>query len=234
MDKVKINKITEVKEIVDDLHLTNIVIETGKENAFIPQENKFILTENITSNVQNLLQLCNSIINVDLTNFKFDNVKTMQGWFAYCENLNNITFPKVVYCNKLTNMVTTFRNTKIKHFDFTNWIFFQDLRLDSTFSNSDCETIKFGNINMSNMLFTFNFCTKLQKVNFGNTHFTISTYKDLSKTLCAFKKCESLKLINASNFTVEAETVPIEDVFTNNNVLLGCNENCVIVLPNEY
>lgn len=234
MDKVKITKATEIKDIVNNLQLKNITIETGKENVFMPQENKFILTENITTNVQNLLQLCNSIINVDLTNFKFDNVKTMQGWFAYCENLNNITFPKVVYCNKLTNMVTTFRNTKIKHFDFTNWIFFQDLRLDSTFSNSDCETIKFGNINMSNMLFTFNFCTKLQKVNFGNTHFTISTYKDLSKTLCAFKQCESLKLINASNFTVEAETVPIEDVFTNNNVLLGCNENCVIVLPNEY
>lgn len=234
MEKIKIKEVTEIREIVNNLKLTNITIETGKENVFMPQENKFILTENITANVQNLLQLCNSIINVDLTNFKFDNVKTMQGWFAYCENLDNITFPKVVYCNKLTNMVTTFRNTKIKHFNFTNWIFLKDLRLDSTFSNSDCETIKFGNINMSNMLFTFNFCTKLQKVNFGNTHFTISTYKDLSKTLCAFKKCESLKLINASNFTVEAETVPIEDVFINNNVLLGCNENCVIVLPNEY
>lgn len=234
MDTIKIKQITEVKEIVDNLQLTNITIETGKENVFIPQDSKFILTEYITENSQNLLQLCDSLINVDLTNFKFDNVKTMQGWFAFCENLTNITFPQMVYCNKLKNMVTTFRNTKIKHFDFTNWIFSQDLRLDSTFSNSDCETIKFGNINMSNMLFTFNFCTKLQKVNFGNTHFTISTYKDLSKTLCAFKKCESLKLINASNFTVEAETVPIEDVFTNNNVLLGCNENCVIVLPNEY
>lgn len=230
MDKVKITKATEIKDIVNNLKLTNITIETGKENVFMPQENKFILTENITANVQNLLQLCNSIINVDLTNFKFDNVKTMQGWFAYCENLNNITFPKVVYCNKLTNMVTTFRNTKIKHFNFTNWIFLKDLRLDSTFSNSDCETVKFGNINITNMLFTFNFCTKLQKVDFGNTHFTISAYKDLSKTLCAFKKCEKLKLINASNFTIEAEIVRIEDVFTNNNVLLGCNENCVIVI----
>ena len=128
MEKIKIKEVTEIREIVNNLKLTNITLETGKENAFIPQENKFILTENITSNVQNLLQLCKSLINVDLTKFKFDNVKTMQGWFAYCENLTNITFPQMVYCNKLTNMVTTFRNTKIKHFNFTNWIFKKDLR----------------------------------------------------------------------------------------------------------
>ena len=47
---MRLNKPEDIRKIVKNNKLSNIVIETGNENIYIPEENKFIVTKQFLSN----------------------------------------------------------------------------------------------------------------------------------------------------------------------------------------
>ena len=77
---MKLSNPKDIKSIVNQNQLTNIVIETGNENIYIPKENKFIVTKAFLYNTPNLLDFT-KLKTVNLTNFDFSTIHTMACWF---------------------------------------------------------------------------------------------------------------------------------------------------------
>ena len=88
-------KPTYIKDQVNKKQLTEITIETGNKNVYIPDENKFIVTEDLLFNVDELLSNTN-LVKVDLSNVDFTNVSSMAYWFTHCET-KNVEKSKYIY-----------------------------------------------------------------------------------------------------------------------------------------
>ena len=54
MDKIKLTKVEDIKTHILCNNLTNIVVETGHDNFFAPNKNKFIVTKYFLKNKYNL------------------------------------------------------------------------------------------------------------------------------------------------------------------------------------
>ena len=89
---MKLKKPENIREIVNQNKLTHIVIETGNENIYIPEKDKFIVTKQFLSNTTQLLHYT-QLKTVDLTNFDFSEITTMACWFYSCLELKEIIFP---------------------------------------------------------------------------------------------------------------------------------------------
>ena len=77
---IKLKNKKDIVEIVKQENLTNIVIETGNDNIFIPEENKFIVKDNFLANAPNLF---NNKVNkflkletIDFSNFDFSEISS--------------------------------------------------------------------------------------------------------------------------------------------------------------
>lgn len=77
---MKLKSPEDIKEIIKYKKLKNIIIETGNENIYIPEENKFIVTKQFLSNTTQLLHY-SQLKTVDLTKFDFSEIITMACWF---------------------------------------------------------------------------------------------------------------------------------------------------------
>ena len=233
MEKIKLTNPIKIKKIIDNLQLKNITLETGQDNVFIQQENKFIVKQDFLSNTVALLKKCESLEKIDMRNFDFSKIITMEWWFAYCCNLEEIIFPSNVYCNKLTNMNGTFGRTNIKHFNFTNWHFKKSLNIDLTFSSANCTSVQLGKMNIYSSVLTFGWCKNLQEVDLGKFNFLNKKILDSDKNGnfgYLFKDCPELNLVDTRNFTIEENIVDVSKVFNLHNVLFNCNEKCVVVV----
>lgn len=91
---IKFNKPEYIRFRVLRNQLVNITIETGKENIFIPNENRFIVQKNLLENKPNLLFECATLKTVDFTKFDFSEIKTMKNWFYGCRHLERIIVPE--------------------------------------------------------------------------------------------------------------------------------------------
>ena len=91
---IKFNKPEYIRFRVLRSQLVNITIETGKENIFIPNENRFIVQKHLLTNKPNLLFECATLKTVDFTKFDFSEIKTMKNWFSGCRNLERIIVPE--------------------------------------------------------------------------------------------------------------------------------------------
>ena len=229
---ITLNTPNDITKIVQRECFDTLILETGEENVFIPYENKFIVTKYFLSDTSKLFAYT-QINKIDMSNFDFSEITTMEWWFAYCVNLEEIIFPPFVYCNQLTNMIETFRHTNIKHFDFRNWHFKKGVKLNLTFSRSSCVSVKLGQMNINEARLTFGFCENLQEVDLGRFNFfnkNILSYPNNSYFGYLFKDCLKLKVIDSKNFTVEESTVDICEVFNLHQVLFNCNEKCVVIV----
>lgn len=74
--------------------LVNITIETGEENIFIPDENRFIVQKHLLANKPNLLFECATLKTVDFTKFDFSKITTIKNWFNGCRHLERIIVPE--------------------------------------------------------------------------------------------------------------------------------------------
>ena len=101
--------------------LVNITIETGEENIFIPDENRFIVQKHLLANKPNLLFECATLKTVDFTKFDFSEITTMKNWFNGCVHLEDVVFPKPVFLNRLKSLKGCFANTNIKTLDLSSW-----------------------------------------------------------------------------------------------------------------
>lgn len=165
MTKQNLAKITEIKNIIKENELTNIIIETGNENVYIPEENKFIVTKEFANDLSLFLFACYSLECVDMSNFDFSEVVSMNGCFFDCFNLKQVVLPKNVTCINLKSLKLCFtHNGSLEEIDFSTWKFLQVVDMDCTFL--DCLNIKkigLPVMNTINREHTFHNCEKLNK-----------------------------------------------------------------------
>ena len=74
--------------------LTEVIVETGEKNKFIPEENKFIVTKELLAKTFGLFEFCKTLKKVDLSNLDFSEITSMGCWFSVCPELEEIIFPK--------------------------------------------------------------------------------------------------------------------------------------------
>ena len=123
MEKIQYEIAGYITQTVRLNHLKNIIIETGTENAFYPEESRFVLSIDNSFVIYNLLYECKELESVDFTNFDFTETVSMSGWFVNCHNLKDIIFPKNVVCKNLWNLRRCFRGNAIKEVDLSSWSF---------------------------------------------------------------------------------------------------------------
>ena len=112
-----------IRKNIKAYELENVILETGNENIFIKDENKFIVDKYLLKNQQRIFATCKTLKTIDLSNLDFNEITTMKEWFAGCVNLKEIKFPKVVNCYKLKTMEQCFYNTGLTTIDLYNWNF---------------------------------------------------------------------------------------------------------------
>lgn len=141
MDKIKLTKIEDIKTHILCNNLTNIVVETGDGNFFIPNKNKFIVTKYFLHNVNKVFSCCDKLKKIDMSNFDFSPITSMNEWFYLCENLEEILFPTSANCHKLQTLRYCFGLTKIPLIDLSFMETERMLDFSYSFSNSKANKI---------------------------------------------------------------------------------------------
>lgn len=214
----------EIKQNIKENNLKNIVVETGDENVYIPNEQKFVVTKDFLCDRVSIFEYCGSLEKINMENFDFSEIRTMQWWFNGCKNLQTIKFPKQANCSKLTNLSYCFVATKLQVIDLSFMKFNNNkLSLLDTFNNSSTKKIILPKCRVSNIKRSFNRCLNLQTI-IAPIQVDLKAYDALYNT---FQDCHKLNIIDVSraSFLVDEFVTQIK---TNDNNL---SEDCVIILP---
>ena len=143
------------------------------------EKGEYTITFNFKKELEDINQLfynCAQLIDIDLSNFKTQNVKSMKYCFSTCRKLKKINL-KNINTNEVTDMKDMF--------SFCNDLEELDL---SSFQTQNVET-------MENM---FSNCTSLKKINVKNFDIrNVTTMKNM------FSHCENLTDLDLSNFKNE-------------------------------
>lgn len=234
MEKIKLSGVT-IRNIIQEKELLNIVLETGNENVYIPNESKFIVNKEFLSNTTHIFSNCYTLKKIDMEKFDFSKIKTMRSWFSRCHNLTEIIFPKEADCTKLTNLYCCFYETNLQFVDLSfmkipesNKVCFIE-----TFEKSPIKKIILPKCHIDEMFGCFKDCLNLEEL---IAPITIDLYKETNSyirkeegLMGGFRNCHNLKIVNLSNgsFNIEYFMEQIKNSNNNNNV----PENCIVVLP---
>lgn len=224
MDKIKLTKVEDIKTHILYKNLTNIVVETGKDNFFAPDKNKFIVTKYFLHNADKVFACCDKLKKIDMSNFDFSSVTSMNEWFYLCENLQEIVFPTSANCHKLQTLRYCFGFTKIQLIDLSFMETERMLDFSYSFSNSKANKIILPKSNVLHLSNCFEYCDSLEEL-----VIPISIYANKFKN--TFSYCNNLKLIDFSKVQVGTEKIlnQLTNKNNNNNTL---SEDCVVILPN--
>jgi hypothetical protein len=122
--------------------------------------------------------VCESLISVDLSNFSFTKVTSLDGIFAFCNNLQNVILPK----NEIATNV-----------EYISYLFDGCFKLQSI----DLSGISF--INMKDINHIFNNCKNLETIIFRNDE----EIENIEHLEYAFANCHKLISLDLSNFYFE-------------------------------
>ena len=192
-NKITLTTPTDITSIVPNKYPSKIVIETWEENVFIPDENKFIVTKDFLSNAPGLFAFC-VFTELDMTNFDFSEITTMEKWF-FDVPVHKIAFPENVYCPLLTNMRGTFDTAKLEVLDMSNWNF-GDSKLDlkRMLNNTWVEKFTLPNATISNFEFCCHYCGRLEEIDFNECKLELQDRLHRNN----FESCFDLKTINCT------------------------------------
>ena len=227
---MRLNKPEDIREIVKNNKLSNIVIETGNENIYIPEENKFIVTKQFLSNNTQLLHY-SQVKTVDLTKFDFSEIITMACWFFGCTELEEVIFPEKVNCDKLKSLTGCFVGSNIKSLNMENWIFGkQEVSLERMCQNCvNLKSLILPAVNIKYIRELAQYCENLENVKFSSC-----VIKNIGSFDCnySFAHCKNLQLVDLSESQTSIETLQYMLTSTYVNALDQANPDCLIVLPN--
>ena len=145
-------------------------------------------TKNIT-NMSDMFYDCNSLTNIDLSKFNTKNVTNMSGMFYNCNSLTNIDLSKFNTEN-VTSMSSMFYRCKsLKSLDLSNFNTQNVTYMSSMFEG--CESLR--------NLYLLNFNTK-----------------NVTYMSCMFEDCKSMGNLNLSNFDTK-------NVTNMRRMFIGCN-----------
>ena len=228
MKKVHLQEFSDITNIIKEQQLTSVIIETGNENVFNPQENKFIITKDFLLDAELVFENCASLKKVDLENLDFSEITTMTEWFWGCTNLTEIVFPQMAQCKNVTSLYGCFGETNINVIDLSFMNFDENLdeiTFTKTFYNSNAKKIILPKCKVEDLCDCFEKCYNLEEV---IAPIIIDDFDEYT-LLETFSGCKKLKLINVENAVFDKQEFMDE---LNNE--LNSNEfakNCVILLP---
>lgn len=199
MKQKTFKKPTYIKHQVNQKQLTEITIETGNKNVYLPDENKFIVTEGLLFNVAQLLSNTN-LVKVDLSNLNFTNMSSMAYWFTHCQNLTEVIFPKEdQQCYNLMNLTSCFLDTNIKELNLSKL----HIKVPVLMANLATSSKKLKKVilpkstqGIKSIDFFMSDCVNLNEIDFNESIF----YRKLSD-FKPFDNCPNLKYINANKMT---------------------------------
>ena len=225
-----------VKAIKRD-KLQHIIVETGEKNIYIPQESKFIVTKDFL--VDKIGVFANlyyqDVKTIDLTNFDFSEITTMEHWFEHSYTLEKVIFPRQMNMPNFNNLSSIFYSCKeLQEVDF-NWISTNSqVKLNKAFC--DCEKLKkltlpkCKAISVSSIVQN---ASQLQKVTLP-IELTIKENFDL-RFMNMFRNCVNLKLIDVSEAKLinnKPETIyTFKDLLEKKNNTFNVHKDCVVLLP---
>ena len=224
MVNLKYETIDSIAKTIRLRNLRNVIIETGAENAFYPEENRFVLSKEDAKDAYNLVEGCWWLESVDFTNFDFSEIKSMCGWFNGCFNLKEIIFPKNVVCKNLWNLRSCFSRNVIKEIDFSSWIFERPIKLDGFVVKCPLlKTIKLPKMKVEEATRVISTCESLTTIEAPIELTKNATIKNL------VLNCQSLKVIDVSNAKLDS-TKSNKEVLMSDNNLYNIAEDCVILV----
>ena len=191
--KIILNKPEDITQIALSQRLKKIVLETGGENIFIPSESKFIVTKDFLKDAPALFMFA-SFWELDMSNFDFSEITTMEKWF-FDVPVQKIDFPENVYCPVLTNMRRTFDTAKLEFLDMSNW-HFGNAKVDLTrmCNNSWVEKFTLPKATISNFDFCCHYCGRLEEIDFNECKLELPDRLHRNN----FESCFDLKTINCT------------------------------------
>ena len=235
MTKIKLTTSDEIRAIIKDYNLINIVLETKDENVFIIEENKFIVTKEFLSNTTHIFSGCYTLKKIDMEKFDFSKIKTMRSWFSRCNNLTEIIFPKEADCNQLTDLYACFSVSNLQTVDLSFMKFSKNKKVCfiDTFYESKVHKIILPQCTINEINGCFMDCLNLEEIIAPVN--LILTKPDALRLYIedvivdVFYNCPKLKKIDFSNGSFNKQDF-IDQINTtdyNNNL----SEDCVIILP---
>ena len=173
----------------------NIIKSNNKWGFFFKQEGKYlfeIVFNDIITNMEGFFNECSNIIALDLSNLNNPTIANIIFMFNKCYNLKQIKGMNKIITDRITDLNSIFQGC-------------QELEnLDLSY----CTTI-----NVTNMAFMFNGCSKLKRI-IGLDKFITNKVHDMK---LMFSQCKELESIDLSNF----DTSNVTDI---SGMFNGCNK----------
>ena len=216
-----------ISNIINNNKLKTIVIETGNENVYIPNEYKFIVTKKFLSEATHVFSRCFTLKKIDMENFDFSEITTMFAWFYGTLDLNTIIFPTIADCNKLIDLYSCFDTTNLQTIDlsFMEMPENNKVRFMKTFKHSKAQKIILPKCEILTMDGCFSECLNLKEV-IAPVKIDLSLEDVLFET---FDTCEQVQLVDFQKGKFEVENFVNTISHPNNKNNLP--DSCVVLLP---
>ena len=177
-------------------------------------------TKNVT-NMERMFCFCKSLTNINLSNFNTQNVTNMGFMFCFCKSLTNINLSNFNTQN-VTDMSFMFnRCTSLTNIDLSNFNTQNVTNMEGMFkeciSLTNINLSNFNTKNVTNMGWMFCFCESLTNINLSN--FNTQNVTDMG---LMFNHCESLTNIDLSNFNTQ-NVINMNDMFSSCKSLININ-----------
>jgi len=175
--------------------------------------------KNYLINTSYIFYNCNSLTNLNLSNFNATNVIDMSSMFNFCKSLTNLDLSNFNTTTNVTHMSFMFSNCEsltnldLSNFNTTNVI-------DMSYMFSGCESLTnldlsyFNTTNVTDMSNMFSYCNSLTNLNLSK--FNTTNVIDMSHM---FICCISLTNLNLSNFNATTNVTHMSFMFSNCNSL---------------
>ena len=161
--------------------------------------------QNYLTNTNYMFYECKCLINLDLSNFKSQNINNMECMFSYCESLKELNLSNF-NTQKVTNMSNLFSHCKsITSLNLNNFNTQNVYNMSNIFSY--CESLSYLNIlnfntkNVINMEAMFYNCKSLAYLNLSNLN-----TENVTNMSYMFYCCKSLTYLNISSFDTKKVT----------------------------
>jgi len=206
MKKDKIDEFGNEKEIKDNckIKINNSYINFNYFYKFKEKGKyiiKYIFTNNITK-TNHMFRECESLTNIDLSNFNSQNVISMSSMFSWCESLTNINLSNLNTQN-VKNMSWMFYGCKsLINIDLSNFNTQNVKYMNKMFCGcNSLENINLSNFNTQNVMnMSWMFCRCNSLTNIDLSNFNTQNVTDMSNM---FFWCSSLTYIDLSNFNTQ-------------------------------
>lgn len=222
MRKIKYEQPSYIAKTIRLRNLKNVIIETGSENAFYPEENRFVLSKDNAKMPCNLLKECDWLETVDFTNFDFSEINSMCRWFYNCYSLKEIIFPKNMVCKHLCNLRRCFWENDIRKIDFSGWVFECPIDIEEFVVNCPLlESIKLPKMKVKDATRAIKSCDNLTRI---EAPIELTPKAPIARLV---SNCKSLELLDVSKAKLD-DTKSNQEVLLSNENLYKIPDDCLV------